>query len=84
MRGVPENDVDQGPSARVNTIRSSDAGPCGLRDAIHERQRARALQLELRYQILDAAQVELPFWRIRRLAKAGQLRDVAALIRSSL
>ena len=78
VRGVPQNDVDQGPGARANPIRSPDAGPCGSRDAIHQRQRARSLQLELRYQFLDAAQVELALWSISRLVKAGQLCDVAA------
>ena len=59
MRGVPQNDVDQCPSAGAETIRSPETRPRGWRDAIHECQRARSLQRELRNKFVHAAQIEL-------------------------
>ncbi len=78
MCGVPQNDVHHGPSARSKTVRNPDARPRGRRDAVHECQRARSLQLELRHEATDAAQVELAFRCIHRLVKSGQFGRVTA------
>jgi len=78
MRRVPQDNVDKCSSTRAETIRSPDTRPRGWRDAIDERQRACSLQLELRHQVLDAAQVKLACRHIGRLVKSWEFGHVAA------
>ena len=84
MSRVPQNDVHHGPGTGSKTVRSPDTRPRGWRDTVHEGQRARSLQLELRDEITDAAQVELAFRAYIVSSNPGSSVTSPRLIRSSL
>ena len=72
MCRVAKNDVDERTSAGVEPIRSTDASPRDLGNAVRECECARSLQPELVDEITDRTVIDLPLGHITSFVESSQ------------